>query len=132
MSCPQLISTASPIGEPVVEVHGDADAGPLEGGALLARMARFVVADLTDPASIPQELQAIAPGVKVPIRLIIQKGERPYAMARDLLENYWVLPPFRYSDLQHLLAHLDGDVIAPAEDCRREIARRREAAAGGL
>jgi uncharacterized protein YjbI with pentapeptide repeats len=99
---------------------------------LLARMARFVVADLTDPASIPQELQAIAPGVKVPIRLIIQAGERPYAMSRDLLENYWVLPPFRYADLQHLLAHLDGDVIAPAEDCRREIARRREAAAAAF
>jgi hypothetical protein len=31
---------------------------------LLARIARFVVADVTEPSSIPQELATIAPGVK--------------------------------------------------------------------
>lgn len=45
---------------------------------LLARMARFVIADLTDPASIPHELEAFVPHVEVPVRLIIAEGHVPY------------------------------------------------------
>ena len=30
---------------------------------LLARMARFIVADLSDPSSIPKELEAVVPGL---------------------------------------------------------------------
>ncbi|HEU5348543.1 MAG TPA: pentapeptide repeat-containing protein, partial [Ktedonobacterales bacterium] len=35
---------------------------------LLARMARFIIADLTDPRSIPHELAMIAPQIPVPIQ----------------------------------------------------------------
>jgi uncharacterized protein YjbI with pentapeptide repeats len=41
---------------------------------LLARMARFIIADLTDPSSIPQELQAIIPSVRVPIQPLLLEG----------------------------------------------------------
>jgi hypothetical protein len=92
---------------------------------LLARLARFVIADLTEPASIPQELQAIVPNVAVPVRLIIEAGHRPYAMSKDLCKYPWVIRPYRYSDLDDLLANLKRDIIEVAETTRKEIARRR-------
>jgi hypothetical protein len=33
----------------------------------LAHLARFIIADLTEPSSIPQELQAISPDLEVPV-----------------------------------------------------------------
>jgi hypothetical protein len=37
----------------------------------LANMARFIIADLTDPASFPHELRGVAPDIVVPIQTII-------------------------------------------------------------
>jgi hypothetical protein len=47
---------------------------------LLARMARFIIADLTDPSSIPQELQAIVPHLAKPVQPLLEGASRPYAM----------------------------------------------------
>jgi len=98
---------------------------------LLARLARFVVADLSDPASVPQELQAIAPQVAVPIRLIIQADQQPYAMARDLAKYPWVIAPYRYQGPAELLAALRTEVVDAAEARRAQLARTREAGADG-
>jgi len=93
---------------------------------LLARMARFVIADLSDPASIPQELQAIVPHVRVPIRMIIAEGQSPYSMSRDLLQYPWVIRPlYRYRDETYLMAGLRKEIIDVAEAKRTEIARDR-------
>jgi Pentapeptide repeats (8 copies) len=53
--------------------------------SLLARMARFIIADLTDPSSIPKELEAIVPGLAVPVQQLLEGGSQPYAMFKD----YW-------------------------------------------
>ncbi|MDJ0807685.1 MAG: pentapeptide repeat-containing protein [Gammaproteobacteria bacterium] len=93
---------------------------------LLARMARFVIADLTEPASIPQELQAIAPDVAVPIRLVVQAGHKPYSMSKDLKKYPWVIKPYRYADLDDLLANVQTQVLDVAETKRLEIQESRE------
>lgn len=95
---------------------------------LLARMARFIIADLTEPSSLPQELQAVAPQVAVPIRLIIQEGHDPYAMATDLKKYHWVIKPYEYSGTPDLLADLQTQVVEVAEAKRRGIAEEREEA----
>lgn len=103
--------------------------------ATLAHLARFVIADLTDPRSIPQELKAIVPALpSVPVQPLLHESQDAYAMFADLGGYASVLPPVRYRDLPQLLDMLAGRVIAPAERRIEEIqARRRafDAALGG-
>ena len=92
--------------------------------SLLARMARFIIADLTEPSSIPQELEAIVPHLAAPVQPLLE-GERPYAMFKDYWKYEWVLPVHRYDGLSSLLATLADKVIAPAESKTNELAEKR-------
>jgi pentapeptide repeat protein len=91
----------------------------------LANMARFVIADLTDPSSVPHELATLVPGTVVPVQTIILEGQREYAMFPDLKTRYhWVLEPHQYKSQELLIAHLGKTVIAPAEAKAKELARK--------
>ena len=102
-----------------------ADRNVSETVTLLARMARFVIADLTDPKSIPMELEAIAPQVAVPIQSIIHERQEPFSMFTSLNNYHWVLSPYEYGDLDELLPKLGTAVVAPALQRRRELLARR-------
>ena len=91
---------------------------------LLARMARFIIADLTEPSSIPKELEAIVPYLAAPVQPLLQ-GERPYAMFKDYWKYDWVLPLHRYDGLNSLLTTLADKVITPAETKTNELAEKR-------
>jgi hypothetical protein len=61
----------------------------------LAHLARFIIADLTDPSSIPHEL--VVPTTPVPIQPIILSGNSEFAMFQDLRRRHpWVLTTHRY------------------------------------
>jgi hypothetical protein len=91
----------------------------------LAHLARFVIADLTDPRSIPQELTAIVPRLlSVPIRPLLLGSQREWGMFRDLTRYPQVIQPFHYTDDAMLLRCLNSDVIEPAERKARELASR--------
>ena len=92
---------------------------------LLARMARFIIADLTDPSSIPKELEAIVPKLAVPVQPLLEGASRAYAMFKDYWKYYWVLPVYRYEGIEPLLATLAEKVIAPAEGKVRALEERR-------
>jgi uncharacterized protein YjbI with pentapeptide repeats len=82
----------------------------------LANMARFVIADLTDPSSVPHELAMVVPGTPVPVQPILLEGQREYAMFADLKTRYrWVLEPYTYASPKQLMADLSKRVIVPAE-----------------
>ena len=91
----------------------------------LANMARFVIADLTDPSSVPHELATLVPNTVVPVQTIILEGQREYAMFPDLVRRYhWVLEPHQYKSQESLIAHLGETVIAPAEAKAKELAAK--------
>jgi uncharacterized protein YjbI with pentapeptide repeats len=93
--------------------------------SLLARMARFIIADLTDPSSIPKELEAIVPTLAVPVQPLLEGASRPYAMFKDYWKYDWVLPVYRYGGLEPLLAMLAEKVISPAEGKVEALEERR-------
>jgi uncharacterized protein YjbI with pentapeptide repeats len=89
----------------------------------LAHLARFVIADLTDPRSIPQELTAIVPQLlSVPIRPLLLGSQSEWSMFSDLLRYPQVITPLHYTDDAMLLSRLEADVIAPAEQRARALA----------
>jgi hypothetical protein len=111
-----------------VAFDGDKPAGRdrHETVATLARLARFVIADITDPAGIPGELREILPGLAVPFQPMIESPQRPWGMFEDFPRQYhWVLPTYAYTDDTRLPAALETCVIGPAEAKAQELASSR-------
>jgi hypothetical protein len=83
---------------------------------LLARMARFVIADISDAKSVLQELRAIVPELpSVPVQAIIVAPQDEPGMF-DFHRKYdWFLPVHHYDKPEQLLADLRDRVIGPAE-----------------
>ena len=87
----------------------------------LAHRARFVIADITDARSIPQELMAIVPALpSVPVQPLLLASQREYGMFEHFRGFPWVLEPFLYQNQDRLLAAMTDKVIGPAEAKAKE------------
>ncbi len=91
----------------------------------LARMARFIIADFTDPEFILQILPHIVRTIAVPVQPLLIKGagkEPPLISTlrrhhKSVLDTYW------YTDYQDLLISFEQEVILSAEARIRELRR---------
>ena len=100
---------------------------------VLAGLSRFVIADITDPKSVPAELQTTVPQFMVPFLPIIEgkkggkKNQKPYS----LLESLWieckerVFEPLWYSSLDALVEAFDEKIIKRAEVRFAELLARK-------
>jgi uncharacterized protein YjbI with pentapeptide repeats len=82
----------------------------------LARLARFIIADLTDPSSVPHELATVVPFLRttpvIPLKLA---GSQGYSMFDDLERSYpWVSKPYEYKSIEALISTLP-DIVGSAD-----------------
>ncbi|MBD2740010.1 pentapeptide repeat-containing protein [Coleofasciculus sp. FACHB-1120] len=89
----------------------------------VAQISRFIIADLTDPRSIPQELHTIIPNLQlVPVQpLLHTSAQKEYAMFEDFQRYPWVLETYWYNAFEEAIASLKEKVIAPAEAKARAL-----------
>ena len=84
---------------------------------LLARMARFVIADISDAKSVLMELQAIvSSSPKLPVLPIIVTGQNEPGMFNSFDAYPWFLNVYTYENSDQLLVDLKDRVIGPLED----------------
>lgn len=90
----------------------------IETVGILAHMARFVIADFTEPKIILQEAQYIVPNIAIPFAPIFLKdsGFEPVTLYDLRKGRCTVLDTFCYDDCNHLLNNLTQMIIKPAED----------------
>ncbi|HNK14243.1 MAG: pentapeptide repeat-containing protein [Nitrospira sp.] len=88
----------------------------------LAHMARFIIADITDARSIPQELMAIVPNLpSVAVQPLLLESQQEYGMFEHFKRYPWVLDTVIYQDQETLLRSLESIIIFPAEQKAKEL-----------
>lgn len=88
----------------------------------LAHMSRFIIADLTDAKSIPQELQSIIPHLpSVPVQPILLSTENEYSMFEHFKRYPWVLDTIYYKNIDDIINDVNEKVIIPLENKFEEL-----------
>ncbi len=94
----------------------------LETVSILANMAYFVIADITDAKTILQELQMIVPlNVSLPIQPILLASQQEPGMFDFFRRFPWFLKTCSYETPKALLSTLEEKVIIPAEVKAKEL-----------
>ena len=93
---------------------------------ILAGLSLFVIVDITNPKSSPMELQATVPDYKIPFVTIVEEGQEPFSMFKDLTMYDWVLTPvLAYSNIQKLIDGFEKAIIEPAIKKHIELTSRK-------
>jgi uncharacterized protein YjbI with pentapeptide repeats len=90
----------------------------------LALLSKFIIADITEPKSIPQELSQIVPHMtSLPVQPIILSGHSEYGMFEHFQRYPWVLDIIEYKDDNDIKANVLDQII---DSCERKISDLRK------
>jgi uncharacterized protein YjbI with pentapeptide repeats len=93
------------------DFEGPSNRDITETVSTLAHLARIVIADLTEPRSVPQELATIVPYLpSVPLQPIMASSAVEYGMFEHFRKYPWVRETFRYTTCSDLLDWLRVNV----------------------
>lgn len=82
----------------------------------LALLSKFIIADITDPKSIPQELSQIVPHMtSLPVQPIILCGHEEYGMFEHFQRYPWVLDIIEYKDSDDIRSNVLDRIINSCE-----------------
>ena len=86
----------------------------------------LIIADITDPRSIPQELVSIVETLpSVPVQPILEFGFEPWGMYDHIKRYSSVIDLYVYDDLEGLLKSLEKMIIPLSEAKSSELASGR-------
>jgi len=90
----------------------------IETVSTLANMARFIIADFTDPKIVLQEAPEVVKNTSVPLQPLLLHGADIPATLLDLEASgrTTILPIFIYENEDHLVRSLKEGVIKPANE----------------
>lgn len=92
----------------------------------LASMSRFVIADISEPRSIPLELATIIPNLpSVPIQPIIKNGEEPWGMYDSIKHYPWVLDLAVYEENEDVQSIVSKSIL-PAQKRIKDLYGAKE------
>jgi len=95
----------------------------IETVSTLASMARFVIADFTDPQKVREEAPDVVKNTSVPLQPLLLKGAKKPSTLLDLEASgrTTILPTFVYENDDHLVRSLKEDIIEPVNDKVKEM-----------
>ncbi|NIV16471.1 MAG: hypothetical protein GWN62_36040, partial [Aliifodinibius sp.] len=82
----------------------------------LANIARFVIADITNPRTIPGSMLSFIEGLpSIPVQPIKNRASDLWLAYERIQKKSWVLPLYQYQDVDDLLTNFTKEIIEPAE-----------------
>lgn len=100
----------------IIDFRGEANKNNTEKIATLARISKFIIADITGSSNIAKELQKIVPDLpSVPVQPLLQNGGSEHQIFDSERDYPWVSPIFHYENIDTLLPSINDHIIAPTE-----------------
>ena len=111
----------------VFDFHVPSNRDLIDTVFVLAGLSSFIIADLTEPRSVPLETMLITSGLTIPFAPIIEKSEKSFSMLNSLqAKYYWVMKAFQYRNEKHLVKSLKNNIVIPSLKMKKRISNHRK------